>query len=126
MPTLPKLALQLLLSFLAINPVTISNSDTSIIPLSISQYQSKRAVLAGYCAIYIYIYIIIVCTPHPCSSSCIITVLYCIVIQYYYLHYAFHLSHSLIGDIMSSFRTKLCCSIFKYFCVIIQNLYNDG
>ena len=69
---------------------------------------------------------VIVCTPHPCSSSCIITVLYCIVIQYYYLHYTFHLSHSLIGDIMSSFRTKLCCSIFQYFCVIIQTLDNGG
>ena len=38
----------------------------------------------------------------------------------------FHLSHSLIGDIMSSFRTKLCCSIFQYFCVIIQTLDNGG
>ena len=37
----------------------------------------------------VYYNTVIVCTPHPCSSSCIITVLYCIVIQYYYLHYAF-------------------------------------
>ena len=74
----------------------------------------------------VYYNTVIVRTPHPCSSSCIITILYCIVIQYYYIHYAFDLSHSLSRDIMSSFRTKLFCSIFQNLCVIIQKNYNVG
>ena len=69
---------------------------------------------------------VIVCIPHPCSSSCIFTILYCIVIQYYSLHYAFHLSHSLMGTLCRVLELNCVVQFFTYFCVIIQTLYNGG
>ena len=42
----------------------------------------------------VYYNTVIVRTPHPCSSSCIISVLYCIVIQYYSREYIDIINHS--------------------------------